>query len=50
MVSTNPTSPKNELMKYKTNVTIPNITKNLYPSACIFGKILLIITLVDNFF
>ena len=39
-----------ELIKYNTNVAIPNITKNLYPSACIFGKTLLIITFIANFF
>ena len=27
-------------LKYKTIVTIMNISKNLYPSVCIFGKIL----------
>ena len=43
MVSNKPTNPKNELMKYNTNVASPNITKNLYPSAWIFGKTLSII-------
>ncbi len=31
---------ENPMLKYKTIVATMNITKNLYPSVCIFGKTL----------